>query len=83
MTMTATLVTDGASDVVLLPILRWLFGELTPEPVELSWEIYAGCQARPRRSGSGSVARSISTLASCFWYTGMQRTALPRSASTR
>jgi len=37
MTLTATLVTDGSSDVVLLPILRWLFGELTPEPVELRW----------------------------------------------
>jgi hypothetical protein len=35
MTRQATLVTDGSSDTVLIPILRWLFQQLTAEVVEL------------------------------------------------
>lgn len=32
-----TLVTDGPSDVVLVPILSWLLGQRTTEPFELQW----------------------------------------------
>jgi hypothetical protein len=35
--MRATLVTDGSSDRVLLPILGWLLGQRTTVPVELQW----------------------------------------------
>ena len=37
MTLRATLLTDGSSDRVLLPILRWLCGAQTPAPVEVRW----------------------------------------------
>lgn len=33
----ATLLTDGSSDRVLIPILRWLCGEWTTEAVEIRW----------------------------------------------
>jgi hypothetical protein len=35
--MIATLLTDGSSDQVLLPILRWLIASLTSESVEIVW----------------------------------------------
>lgn len=35
--MRSTLVTDGSSDRVLLPILGWLLGQRTTVPVELQW----------------------------------------------
>lgn len=35
--MQATVLTDGAGDTVLLPILRWLIGQLTEKPVEFQW----------------------------------------------
>lgn len=37
MTLQITLVTDGSSDKALMPVLRWLFGQVTPEPIELRW----------------------------------------------
>lgn len=37
MTLRATLVTDGASDVVLVPILQWLMSQVTPEAFEIQW----------------------------------------------
>jgi hypothetical protein len=33
----ATLVTDGSSDRVLLPILRWLCGQATSRPIDVRW----------------------------------------------
>lgn len=33
----ATLVTEGSSDIVLVPILQWLISEHTPVTVELRW----------------------------------------------
>ncbi len=44
----ATLVTDGASDVVLVPILRWLMRQLTAEPVEIRWADLRGFRVKPR-----------------------------------
>jgi hypothetical protein len=35
--MRSTLVTDGRSDKVLLPILGWLLGQRTTVPIELEW----------------------------------------------
>ena len=35
MTLRATLVTDGTSDVVLLPVLQWLMRQLTREDFEI------------------------------------------------
>lgn len=35
--MGTTLLTDGSSDTVLMPVLRWLWGQLTSEPIVLSW----------------------------------------------
>ena len=32
-----TLVTDGTSDVVLVPILQWLMRQVTPEEFEIRW----------------------------------------------
>ena len=37
MTFRATLVTDGTSDVVLVPVLEWLMRQLTPEEFEIRW----------------------------------------------
>ena len=33
----STLVTDGTSDVVLVPILQWLMRQVTPEEFEIRW----------------------------------------------
>ena len=48
MTRRATLVTDGASDVVLVPILRWLMPRLTPQAFEIQWAELRGLRDRPR-----------------------------------
>ncbi len=48
MTVPATLVTDGSSDVVLVPILEWLINQLTPADVEIRWADLRGLQERPR-----------------------------------
>ncbi len=37
MTLRATLVTDGTSDVVLLPVLQWLMRQLTRVDFEIRW----------------------------------------------
>jgi|JI10StandDraft_1071094.scaffolds.fasta_scaffold343170_2 hypothetical protein len=43
--MRATLITDGSSDVVLLPILRWLLDQLAVVPMDVQW---ADLRALPR-----------------------------------
>ena len=48
MMLRATLVTDGASDVILVPILRWLMRQLTAEPVEIRWADLRGFRVKPR-----------------------------------
>lgn len=47
MTLQTTLVTDGSSDKALVPVLRWLFGQVTPEPVELHWSDLRGLPKPP------------------------------------
>jgi len=44
----ATLLTEGSSDQVLLPILRWLLASITEEPVEVVWADLRGVVAQPR-----------------------------------
>lgn len=46
--MRASLVTEGTSDQVLVPILRWLLGALTEHPVELVWADLRGLRRRPK-----------------------------------
>lgn len=46
--ITATLLTDGSSDRVLLPILRWLCGQLTTEPIEIRWADLASLPKPPK-----------------------------------
>ncbi len=48
MTLRVTLVTDGTSDVVLVPILQWLMRRLTPEDFEIRWADLRGLEERPR-----------------------------------
>lgn len=48
MTLQATLVTDGTSDVVLVPILQWLMRQLTAENFEIRWADFRGFRERPR-----------------------------------
>ena len=48
MTLRATLVTDGTSDVVLLPVLQWLMRQLTPEDFEIRWADPRAFPERPR-----------------------------------
>jgi hypothetical protein len=48
MTLRATLVSDGSSDIVLLPILRWLVRQATPHPIELRWADLRGVPRPPR-----------------------------------
>jgi hypothetical protein len=43
----ATLVTDGSSDVILLPILEWLIGQLTSAEIELRWADLRGLRRKP------------------------------------
>lgn len=49
MTLPVTLVTDGPSDVVLLPILQWLMRRLTPEDFEIRWADLRGLGERSRK----------------------------------
>ena len=44
----ATLLTDGSSDTVLLPPLRWLLGTLTSQPFELRWADLRQLPAPPK-----------------------------------
>lgn len=44
----ATLLTDGSSDVVLLPILWWLLNGLAPGSFELRWADLRGLREPPR-----------------------------------
>ena len=48
MTLRATLVTDGASDVILVPILQWLMRQLTAEAFEIRWADLRGFRVKPR-----------------------------------
>ena len=49
MTLQLTLVTDGTSDVVLLPILQWLIRQLTLEDFEIRWADLRGLGEGARR----------------------------------
>jgi hypothetical protein len=51
MTLQATLVTDGSSDTVLLPILAWLFASLTPADIEIRWADLRGLRNPPTSPG--------------------------------
>lgn len=46
--MRATLVADGSSDVVLLPLLRWVIEQHTDVPVELRWADLRPLSSPPR-----------------------------------
>ena len=48
MSLDVTLVTDGSSDRVLMPILEWLFRGMTLEPVELRWADLRGLPSPAR-----------------------------------
>lgn len=48
MTLRATLVTDGTSDVVLLPVLQWLMRQLTPADFEIRWADPRAFPEKPR-----------------------------------
>ncbi len=48
MTLQATLVADGASDAVLVPILRWLMQQLTAQEVEIRWADLRVLARQPR-----------------------------------
>lgn len=48
MTVRATLVTDGSSDVVLVRILEWLVGQLTPQEIEVRWADLRVVRRRPQ-----------------------------------
>ena len=48
MTLRVTLITDGTSDVVLVPILQWLMRQLTPEDFEIRWADLRELGERPR-----------------------------------
>ena len=56
MTLRATLVTDGASDAVLVPILEWLMKRLTTERFEIRWADIRGLHDQPRSLGGKLVA---------------------------
>ena len=47
MTLQATLVTDGSSDVVLVRILEWLIAQLTTTEIEIRWADLRGLLERP------------------------------------
>jgi hypothetical protein len=44
----ATVLTDGSSDTVLLPILNWLLAETTPEAFDLRWADLRVLRSPPR-----------------------------------
>ncbi len=48
MTWQATLVTDGSSDAVLLPILEWLIAQLTDTAIEIRWADLRGLRKAPQ-----------------------------------
>lgn len=48
MTLRATLVTDGTSDIVLVPVLQWLIRQLTPEDFEIRWADPRAFREKPR-----------------------------------
>lgn len=48
MMLQATLVTDGSSDAVLVPILEWLMKRLTTERFEIRWADIRGIHDQPR-----------------------------------
>ena len=56
MTLRVTLVTDGASDVVLVPILQWLMRRLTPEDFEIRWADLRGLGERRRNLAQRTIA---------------------------
>ena len=74
MTLQATLVTDGASDVMLVPVLQWLMGQLTAEAFEIRWADLRGLRGKPRGSGPESWRLpSASILVNSSSCTEMQR----------
>ena len=56
--MIATLLTDGSSDTVLLPILRWLLDRITTQSFELRWADLRGL-SRPPRELRDRIATAI------------------------
>ena len=48
MTLRATLMTDGTSDIVLVPVLQWLMRQLTPEDFEIRWADPRAFPEKPR-----------------------------------
>lgn len=58
MTLRATLVTDGTSDVVLVPILQWLMRRLTPAEFEIRWANPRGLHEEPAGL-AGKLAAAI------------------------
>jgi hypothetical protein len=48
MTLQATLVTDGTSDVVLVRVLEWLVAQLTTTEIEIRWADLSGLRKRPQ-----------------------------------
>ncbi len=54
----ATLVTDGSSDVVLVPMLRWLLPQLTSIAIEIHWADVRNLR-RPPRGLAERVAAAI------------------------
>lgn len=47
MSFRATLVTDGASDVVLVRVLEWVISQLTTTAIEIRWADLRGLRERP------------------------------------
>jgi hypothetical protein len=47
----ASLLTDGPSDRVLIPLLEWLVSSMTPTPFSIQWVDLRGRRARSRPSG--------------------------------
>jgi hypothetical protein len=48
MTLQATLVTDGSSDIVLMPILAWLTAQVTTAQIEIRWADLRCLRERPQ-----------------------------------
>ena len=48
MSLRVTLVTDGSSDIVLVPVLEWLIREITSEYFEIRWADLRGLSEVPR-----------------------------------
>ena len=66
MSVPATLVTDGSSDVVLLPILDWLLTQVTPAEVELRWADTRGLTTSPQLAEKLAVATRLYPCAILF-----------------